>query len=342
MALVSLSSAALDRWLAVLVVAMAVTGLLTLRAGSPETGWLFVAHGLLAGALAAAVVLKVRSSVRRAVGAGRRSRLVLGLVVTLAAAAALSGGYLWVASGRLLTVGSWTVLTLHAWVGLALVPLVVVHLLPRRWRLLRPSAGAARRTASRAMSRRSFLATAGLAAAGIGLFGLASVVEHVRGGTRRFTGSRWLEPGTIPPGTTFFGEGAPPIDPASWLLTVRGPGREPVSLTLTELRAIGESERLAVLDCTSGWVVETPWRGVTVASVLAAAGIADAQPANVTVRSATGWATVLAGTEALDCLLATGVAGVDLPVANGAPVRLVVPNRRGLDWVKWVTEIEVA
>jgi DMSO/TMAO reductase YedYZ molybdopterin-dependent catalytic subunit len=40
-------------------------------------------------------------------------------------------------------------------------------------------------------------------------------------------------------------------------------------------------------------------------------------------------------------LLAWEVAGQPLPVANGAPLRLVVPNRRGLDWVKWVESIEV-
>lgn len=45
--------------------------------------------------------------------------------------------------------------------------------------------------------------------------------------------------------------------------------------------------------------------------------------------------------EARDTLLATGVAGVELPAGNGAPCRLVVPNRRGLDWVKWVSEIIV-
>jgi DMSO/TMAO reductase YedYZ molybdopterin-dependent catalytic subunit len=36
--------------------------------------------------------------------------------------------------------------------------------------------------------------------------------------------------------------------------------------------------------------------------------------------------------EARGTLLATGVAGTDLPAGNGAPCRLVVPNRRGLDW----------
>lgn len=45
--------------------------------------------------------------------------------------------------------------------------------------------------------------------------------------------------------------------------------------------------------------------------------------------------------DARRALLATSVAGTDLPVANGASCRLVVPDARGLDWVKWVTEIRI-
>ena len=48
---------------------------------------------------------------------------------------------------------------------------------------------------------------------------------------------------------------------------------------------------------------------------------------------------------ALDRLLAILVAALlvtELPHANGAPCRLVAPDRRGLEWVKWVTEVEVA
>ena len=61
----------------------------------------------------------------------------------------------------------------------------------------------------------------------------------------------------------------------------------------------------------------------------------------VVVRSATGWTSSLPIDEARGCLLATGVAESPLPSGNGAPCRLVVPTRRGLDWVKWITEIEV-
>jgi DMSO/TMAO reductase YedYZ molybdopterin-dependent catalytic subunit len=42
-----------------------------------------------------------------------------------------------------------------------------------------------------------------------------------------------------------------------------------------------------------------------------------------------------------DILLATHVAGEPLPAANGRPLRLVAPGRRGLDWIKWIAEIKV-
>ena len=336
-----MTTAALDRLLALLVIAMALTGLATLRAGAPDAAWVYLLHGLGAGALGAAIVVKVRRSLRPAVGRRRWGRVALGLAVTLAAAAALSGGWLWAASGELLSVGSWTVLTLHAWVGLALVPLVVVHLLPRRWRLLRPGPGAVRRAGGRLLSRRALLAAGGLAAAGVGAFGLTAVVERVRGGERRFTGSRWLPSGGVPPATTFFGEGPPPVDVAAWRVTVSGRVAAPTSWSLAELREIGDTERRAVLDCTSGWAIETDWRGMPLGAALDAAGV-DSAATTGTVRAATGWSTVLPMGEARHCLLATEVAGQPLAIGNGAPVRLVVPDRRGLDWVKWVTAIEVA
>jgi DMSO/TMAO reductase YedYZ molybdopterin-dependent catalytic subunit len=113
-----------------------------------------------------------------------------------------------------------------------------------------------------------------------------------------------------------------------------------VSLSVEDLAAMGGVEMAAVLDCTSGWAIETAWRGVPLADVLEAAG-PEADFRTVVVRSATGWAAVFPRAEATRALLATGVAGRPLPIANGAPCRLVVPDRRGLDWVKWVAEVEV-
>jgi molybdopterin-dependent oxidoreductase-like protein protein len=333
-------SATLDRVLAVLVAAMVATGLLSLRMGSASGAWVFVAHAVLAGALAATVALKLRSSVGRAVAGRRWGRLALGLTVSLAAIAALVGGYAWVASGRVLSIGSWTVLTLHAWAGLALLPLVALHLLPRRWRLLRPSRRGAARLPARLVSRRALVAAGGLAAVGVAGLGVASLADRLAGGDRRFTGSRWLASGGVPPVTTFFGEGVPEVDTAAWRIRVSGRVERPADHDLASLAGLGEVDLSAVLDCTSGWALETAWRGTPVATLLDAAGVAAGT--NVEVRSATGWSTSLPLAEARRALLATHVAGMPLAIGNGAPVRLVVPDHRGLDWVKWVTEIRVS
>jgi hypothetical protein len=338
------TSAALDRLLAVLVVALVATGLVSLRMGAPGDGWLFALHGILGGALAILFSRKVKESLPRAVRARRWRRVVLGFVVSLATAAALAGGFAWVASGRLLSLGSWTILTIHAWIGLALVPLVVMHLLPGRWRLLVPRASRRRDSESArtrpwpTMSRRQAIVGAMLGTASVALFGAAQLADHLTGGTRRFTGSRWL-PSGVPPPTTFYGEAGPDVDPVAWRLRVHGNAGREVLLSLDRLEALGEIERTVVLDCTSGWAMAAEWRGVPLRGVLDAAGVT--RPRSVLVRSATGWATALGGADIDRAMLATGVAGAPLPAANGAPCRLVIPDRRGLDWVKWVAEIEV-
>ena len=348
-----MSHAALDRVLALLVVAMAASGLLSLRAGAPDQGWLFVTHGLLAGALALAVVLKVHRTVPRAIGArsdGRRparvARLALGLTVALVAVAALTGGYLSVALGELVwldvpAVGRWTVMTLHAWIGLVLVPLVLIHLLPRRWRLLRPGAQAVERAGGRLLTRRAVLAGGMLGLAGAAAWVGAGAFELARGGTRRFTGSRWMPAGGVPIPTTFFGEGTPDIDPAAWRLSVTGAVGRPTDWSLDELGALGNEEQRAVLDCTSGWAIETAWRGVPLSTLLGASVVSPAAT-RVDVRSVTGWSTSLPIAEAARCLLAWSVAGQPLPAANGAPLRLVAPDHRGLEWIKWIVEIRVS
>jgi hypothetical protein len=320
-----MSLAALDRVLAVLVIAMAGTGLLALRAGSPGSGWVFTLHGMLGGALLAATVWKLQRSGPRAVARGRWRRLALALAVAALVIGALSGGFLWVAGGELLTVGSWTLLTIHAWLGLVLVPVIAVHLLPNRWRVVSM-------TPRNGVSRRTLLATGGLALAGVAAFGATALFDGIRGGVRRFTGSRWLPAGGVPPSTTFYGEGPPPIDVDAWRLTVGDR-----KLDLDDLHALGEVDLVAILDCTSGWALETTWRGVPLGALLP---IPDR--GSVRVSSVTGWSTVLTADEARTALLATGVAGRPLPLSNGAPCRLVVPTRRGLDWVKWVTEVALA
>jgi DMSO/TMAO reductase YedYZ molybdopterin-dependent catalytic subunit len=330
-----MSSATLDRLLAVLIAAQVVTGLASLRAGVPAAAPLFWLHGLIGGALLVAATEKLRRSIGPALRRRRWGRLALAALLTLLVAAALAGGFTWVASGRILSVGPWTILTLHVWAGLAVIPIVAAHLLPRRWRLLRPRAIGAPR-----MSRRTALAMGGVAVLGAVAWGAANLLDRVQGGVRRFTGSRWLPDGGVPPPTTFYGEPTPPVDPDAWRLRVDGRVDSPMTLDLAQLAALGEVEHDEVLDCTSGWVMRTGWRGTPLRAVLEAAG-ADPDATRVSIRSVTGWMVRLSPHELDEALLATHVAGRPLPAANGSPVRLVAPQRRGLDWIKWVERIEV-
>ncbi len=84
-----MSEAALDRLLAVLVVAILATGVLTWRAGSPDTWWLYALHGLLAGMLLVASVVKLRRSLPRALAKRRWRQLLIAAPFAVATLAAL-------------------------------------------------------------------------------------------------------------------------------------------------------------------------------------------------------------------------------------------------------------
>jgi DMSO/TMAO reductase YedYZ molybdopterin-dependent catalytic subunit len=62
---------------------------------------------------------------------------------------------------------------------------------------------------------------------------------------------------------------------------------------------------------------------------------------HVSVASVTGYRWGFALDDARGLLLATHVGEQPLSHEHGAPVRLVVPDGRGFQWVKWVQRIEL-
>jgi DMSO/TMAO reductase YedYZ molybdopterin-dependent catalytic subunit len=137
-------------------------------------------------------------------------------------------------------------------------------------------------------------------------------------------------------------EYAPSIDLATYKLKVSGLVEKPLSLSFDEIKAVQAEERLVELPCVEGWTEKALWKGSRLSDVLEKAGLQkDAE--TVVFSSPGGYTTSLTVKDIKDTdpLLAYEVNGGELPADRGFPLRLVVPDRLGYKWIKWVTEINV-
>jgi DMSO/TMAO reductase YedYZ molybdopterin-dependent catalytic subunit len=92
---------------------------------------------------------------------------------------------------------------------------------------------------------------------------------------------------------------------------------------------------VATLDCTGGWWSEQAWDAVALSEL-----VRTTSGRSIRVRSSTGYDRLFSHGDLDSIYLAVGYGGEPLRPRHGAPVRLIVPGRRGPWWVKWVTSIE--
>jgi DMSO/TMAO reductase YedYZ molybdopterin-dependent catalytic subunit len=216
-------------------------------------------------------------------------------------------------------------LNVHVIVGIAVLPFVGCHMIARR---------RANKASAPVASRRALVRLGGLSVAT--LIGWQAI-ERWAPPVRLASGSK---PTASFSGNAFFEEiwlfdSVPVLDGAEWRLRVGS-----TSFGLSDL-ADGFPRRdvQAVLDCTSGWWSEQVWSGARLLDVLRAANISNAAR-EVAITSVTGHRIVLPVADVQDAVLASHVGGEVLSPGHGYPVRLVVPGRRGYQWVKWVAQID--
>jgi DMSO/TMAO reductase YedYZ molybdopterin-dependent catalytic subunit len=155
----------------------------------------------------------------------------------------------------------------------------------------------------------------------------------------------------------------PEIDAANWQLEIGGLVRQPMTLTLNDIKALPRQELIFTLECSGNsglpffdaGIGNAQWAGTPLAAVLEAAGVLEegievvffgADAGEETVREQTitqNFARSMSLADAMhpDNLLSYEMNGEPLPAANGFPLRLIAPGWYGIANVKWLTRIEV-
>jgi hypothetical protein len=320
--------------LLVLVALQLVTGFVGLLGTSDPFRVLFWVHAI--GAYALVVVLFAKALIiadvlRRRPG-WTAERVQLAALVALLLTTLVTG-LVWITAGSYSLLGM-SVINLHAFLAVALLMLLVQHVVDRRW-IVRVRA---------AHDRRAFLRFAGAAVLGVAIWQLERPLQRLAGtpgARRRFTGS--YERGSFSgdfPDVIWLNDSPPLLDASGWTLQLDGAVELPLELRLDDLARRGRTARLATIDCTGGWYAHQRWEGVPLAALLDEAGVRGGSH-SISVESATGYGRRFSLGHARTLLLATHVAGAPLSQGHGFPLRLVVPDRRGFEWVKWVVRIRV-
>jgi DMSO/TMAO reductase YedYZ molybdopterin-dependent catalytic subunit len=129
-------------------------------------------------------------------------------------------------------------------------------------------------------------------------------------------------------------------------LVVEGRVRHPLSLSLAQVRAMPLHDAVLPIACVEGWSASRSWRGVRVRDLLERAGASpDARVRVHSLQQRLAYASSdldPAQARDPDTLLALEVAGEPLHLDHGYPVRLIGPNRPGVQQTKWVTRLVVS
>jgi len=325
----------LTDWSLALAAGLALlTGLISLISGHLGDWIIFALHGVAGLWLLLLVWGKVRRVWPRLIHLRRWDRrAVLGLLALLFVMLALGAGIWWVAGGELYFAG-FNLLNWHIILGFAIAGAIALHMLARAKKLRkRDIAG-----------RRRALHFGALLLGGAALWPAQQFAQralNLPGAKRRFTGSR--ESGSFAgnafPTSSWVADQPRRLDALNWRLSIGGAASAPRDFSYDELVGVGD-ELEATLDCTGGFYSTQRWRGINIGRLLDQI-LPHTDASYVSFISVTSYRWSLPLEEARAALLATHAGEEPLSHEHGFPLRLIAPGRRGFEWVKWITRIEV-
>ena len=135
----------------------------------------------------------------------------------------------------------------------------------------------------------------------------------------------------------------PVPDLATWRFTLEG-GASPLALwSWAEFNALPQSEIAADIHCVTTWSkFDTQWRGVSVDTLLEAAGLSEPPGAFVLAHCDGGYTTNVPSEDLVDgkAMIATTFDGEPLDPEHGGPARLLVPHLYFWKSAKWVRRLQ--
>ena len=325
----------LTDWSIALAAILAFTlGIISLVSGIPQEWFIFALHGMAGLWLLLLLWGKLRRVWPRLIHPRRWDRrTIYGMLALLFVMLALLSGIWWAGGGEWDFAGL-NLLNWHIALGFVLTFAIVIHMFARAKRLRKRDI----------VGRRKALHFGALLLGSAALWPgqqFAQRVLKLPGASRRFTGSResGSYAGNIFPTSSWVADAPHPIDAQIWRLSLGGAVNTPRDFSYDELVAAND-ELEATLDCTGGFYSTQRWRGISIGRLLDHAGLhSDAR--YVSFISVTSYRWSLPLEEARTALLATHIDQESLSHDHGFPLRLVAPGRRGFEWVKWITHIEV-
>lgn len=139
---------------------------------------------------------------------------------------------------------------------------------------------------------------------------------------------------------------------SGYRLAVGGLVERPGSFSLAELMAMPARTQITRHDCVEGWSCIAKWTGVQLSQILDRVGVKD--EAKFVVfhcfdQMSLGLSGIVPYYESVDLIdarhpqtiLAYGMNGAALPVANGAPIRVRIERQLGYKMAKYLKAIEL-